>query len=186
MPFQNDERCKVIGCGGERIPSDKRGWCGLEARDFAQTAKRRRLRLGRWLDRRIRWGGGFGGTGTNGLGGKAEFSEILLGQGGLRVANGFEVLRFDFLVNFTAVDGNTFGRLDADPNHIAIDPLDDQNDIIADLDRLVDFAGKGEHGGESGGFIDQHMGCRKVLVVEQHNLLADAGPAIDQNGRREV
>ena len=107
---------------------------GLSCPDFLALL----LRLGRF-------GGSAGSCVSGGLGGESELAEILLGERGLRIADGFEVLGFDFLVNFTSVDRNGFWSLDTDAHIVAIDTLYDQNDVIANLNRFVDFSGKCKH-----------------------------------------
>lgn len=86
-----------------------------------------------------------GGGVASGLGGEAELAEILLGERGLRISDGFEVLGFDFLVDFASVDRDGFGSFNTDAHIVTIDTLYDQNDIIANLNRFVDFSGKCKH-----------------------------------------
>ena len=81
---------------------------------------------------------------------------------GLGIADGFEVLSFDFLVDFPSIDGNGLGRLDADAHIVTIDTLDDQHNIIADLDCFVDFSRKCKHRvglfyGCLNGFVDEDV-----------------------------
>ncbi len=82
---------------------------------------------------------------ASGLGSEAELSEILFGERGLGIADGFEVLGFDFLVDFAPVNRDCLGCFDTDAHIVAIDTLDDQNDIVTDLDRFVDFSRKCKH-----------------------------------------
>ena len=79
------------------------------------------------------------------LSSEAELSEILLGKRSLGIADGFEVLSFDFLVNLTSINGDTLGRLDADTDVVTIDTLNDEHNIVTDLDRFVDFSRKCKH-----------------------------------------
>lgn len=70
--------------------------------------------------------GGFaGGSVAGGLGGQAEFAEILLGERGLGIADRFEVLGFDFLVDFPSIDGDGFRRFDTDAHIVTINTLYD-------------------------------------------------------------
>ena len=99
------------------------------------------------------------------LGGEAELAEILLGERGLGIADGFEVLGFDFLVDFASVDWDGLGRLDTDAHIVAIDTLYDQNDIVANLNRFVDFSGKCKH--RSGLSVDAYaVSSMRTWVVE--------------------
>jgi len=110
--------------------------------------------------------GGFaGGSVAGGLGGQAEFAEILLGERGLGIADRFEVLSFDFLVDFPSIDGDGFGRLDTDTHIVTINTLYDQDDVVTDLDRFVDFSGKCKH--RSGLSLDAYaVSSIKTWVVE--------------------
>jgi len=105
------------------------------------------------------------GSVASGLGGEAELAEILLGKRGLGISDGFEVLGFDFLVNFASVDWDGLGSFDTDAHIVAIDTLYDQNDIIANLDRFVDFSGKCKH--RSGLSLDAYaVSSMRTCVVE--------------------
>jgi len=73
-------------------------------------------------------------------GGQAEFSEILLGERGLRILDRLEVLGLDFLVDFSSVDGDAFWSIYADTDHFAIHALDQQNNVVPDLDGFADFS----------------------------------------------
>lgn len=116
------------------------------------------LRLGRL-------GGLACGSVAGGLGGEAELAEILLGQRGLGIADGFEVLGFDFLVDFAPVNGDGFGRFDTDAHIVAVDALNDQNNVVADLDRFVDFSRKCKH--RSGLSVDAYaVSSMRTWVVE--------------------
>lgn len=110
--------------------------------------------------------GGFAGGGVaGGLGGEAELAEILLGQRGLGIADGFEVLGFDFLVDFAPVNRNGLGRFDTDAHIVAVDALNDQNNVVADLDRFVDFSRKCKH--RSGLSVDAYaVSSMRTWVVE--------------------
>jgi len=110
-------------------------------------------------------GGLAGGSVAGSLGGQAELAEILLGERGLGFADGFEVLGFDFLVDFPSIDGDGFRRLDTDAHIVAIDTLYDQDDVVTDLDRFVDFSGKCKH--RSGLSLDAYaVSSIKTWVVE--------------------
>jgi hypothetical protein len=99
------------------------------------------------------------------LGGQTKFAEILLGERGLGIADGFEVLGFDFLVNFASVDRDGFGSIDTDAHIVAIDTLYDQDDVVTDLDRFVDFSGKCKH--RSGLSLDAYaVSSMRTWVVE--------------------
>jgi hypothetical protein len=115
------------------------------------------------------WLGPLGGLASSGVAGglgcEAELPEILLGERGLGIADGFEVLGFDFLVDFASVDRNGFGSFDTDAHIVAIDTLYDQNDIIANLNRFVDFSGKCKH--RSGLSVDAYaVSSMRTWVVE--------------------
>ena len=102
---------------------------------------------------------------ASGLGCETEFAEILLGERGLGIADGFEVLGFDLLVDFASVDRNGFGSIDPDAHVVAIDTLYDQNDVIANLDCFVDFSGKCKH--RSGLSLDAYaVSSIRTWVVE--------------------
>lgn len=102
---------------------------------------------------------------ASGLGCETEFAEILLGERGLGIADGFEVLGFDLLVDFASVDRNGFGSIDPDAHVVAIDTLYDQNDVIANLDCFVDFSGKCKH--RSGLSLDAYaVSSIRAWVVE--------------------
>ena len=82
---------------------------------------------------------------AGGLGGEAELAEILLGERGLGIADGLEILSFDFLVDFAPVDWYGLGRFDTDAHIVTINTLNDQDNVVADLDRFVDFSRKCKH-----------------------------------------
>lgn len=115
---------------------------------------------------RLRAFSGFAGGGVaGGLGSEAQLAEILLGERGLGIADGFEVLGFDFLVDFAPVDRDGLGRFDTDAHIVAINSFDDQNNVVTDLDRFVDFAGKGKH--RSGLSVDAYaVSSMRTWVVE--------------------
>lgn len=92
-------------------------------------------RISRFTSRRI----------TGGLGGEAKFAEVLLGERGLGITNSFQVLGLDFLVDFTPVNRYCFRSFDADTDIVSIYTLDDKNNVVSDLNRFVDFAGKCKH-----------------------------------------
>lgn len=100
------------------------------------------------------------------LGCEAELAEILLGERGLGIADRFEVLGFDFLVDFAPVNRNGFWRFDTDAHVVAIDAFYDQNDIVTDLDRFIDFSGKCKH--RSGLSLDAYaVSSMRTWVVEK-------------------
>ncbi len=86
-------------------------------------------------------GGGFAGS----LGGEAKFAEIMLCERSLGITDGLEVLSFDFLVDFASVDGNGLGSFNSDPHIVTIDTLNDENNIVSNLNRFVNFSGKSKH-----------------------------------------
>ena len=102
---------------------------------------------------------------ASGLGCEAELAEILLGERGLGISDGFEVLGFDFLVDFAPINRDGLGRFDADAHIVAIDTLNDQNNVVADLDRFVDFSRKCKH--RSGLSVDAYaVSSMRTWVVE--------------------
>lgn len=110
-------------------------------------------------------GGLAGGSVAGSLGGQAELAEILLGERGLGIADGFEVLGFDFLVDFPPVNRDCLGRFDTDAHIVAIDTLYDQDDVVTDLDRFVDFSRKCKH--RSGLSVDAYaVSSMRTWVVE--------------------
>ena len=110
-------------------------------------------------------GGLAGGSIAGGLGGQAEFAEILLGERGMGIADRFKVLSFDFLVDFPSIDGDGFRRFDTDAHIVTINTLYDQDDVVTDLDRFVDFSGKCKH--RSGLSLDAYaVSSIKTWVVE--------------------
>ena len=110
--------------------------------------------------------GGFAGGGiAGGLGCQAEFAEVLLGERGLGIADRFEVLGFDFLVDFPSIDGDGFRRLDTDAHIVTVNTLYDQDYVVTDLDRFVDFSGKCKH--RSGLSVDAYaVSSMRTWVVE--------------------
>ena len=106
-----------------------------------------------------------GSSVASGLGSEAELPEILLGERGLGISDGFEVLGFDFLVDFAPINRDGLGRFDTDAHIVAVDALNDQNNVVADLDRFVDFSRKCKH--RSGLSVDAYaVSSMRTWVVE--------------------
>ncbi len=102
---------------------------------------------------------------AGGLGSEAELAEVLLGKRGLGIADGFEVLGFDFLVDFAPVNRDGLGRFDTDAHIVAVNTLYDQDDVVTDLDRFVDFSRKCKH--RSGLSVDAYaVSSMRTWVVE--------------------